>query len=190
MKEEYPKIQVRAKTTRSEIQWGDEKGIRSDDQIGRTYGLRGKTPVVEVTTKQFRANMNSSVTNRGKLRFMVFKERFTSAVFIEFLKRLIKGVKNKIFLIVDGHPVHKSKAVQKWIAENSGLIEIFLLPAYSPELNPDEYLNHDIKQHTRKTRPQNQDDMMDELRSYLKNNQKDPQKIMNLFQAEKVKYAA
>jgi transposase len=190
LKEEYPKIQARAKVTRSEIQWGDEMGIRSDDQIGRTYGLRGKTPVVEVTGKRFRANMISSITNRGKLRFMVFKERFTSAVFIEFLKRLIKGAKNKIFLIIDGHPVHKSKVVQKWIAENDGLIEIFLLPAYSPELNPDEYLNQDIKQHTRKTRPQNQDDMMDELRSYLKKNQKNPQKIMNFFQAEKVKYAA
>ncbi len=190
LNEEYPKIQARAKATRSEIQWGDEMGIRSDDQIGRTYGLRGKTPVVEVTGKRFRANMISSITNRGKLRFMVFKERFTSAVFIEFLKRLIKGVKNKIFLIIDGHPVHKSKAVKKWIAENGGLIEIFLLPAYSPELNPDEYLNQDIKQYTRKTRPQNQDDMMDELRSYLKKNQKNPQKIMNFFQAEKVKYAA
>lgn len=190
LKEEYPKIQARAKATRSEIQWGDEMGIRSDDQIGRTYGLRGKTPVVKVTGKRFRANMISTITNRGKLRFMVFKERFTSAVFIEFLKRLIKGIKHKIFLIIDGHPVHKSKAVKKWIEENGSLIEIFLLPAYSPELNPDEYLNQDIKQHTRKTRPENQEAMVVGLRSYLKKNQKNPQKIMNFFKAEKVKYAA
>lgn len=190
IKEEYPKIQARAKATRSEIQWGDEMGIRSDDQIGRTYGVRGKTPVVKVTGKRFRTNMISSITNRGKLRFMVFKERFTASVFIEFLKRLTKGIRNKIFLIIDGHPVHKSKAVKKWIRENGNKIEIFLLPAYSPELNPDEYLNQDIKQHTRKTRPQDQDEMVVELRSYLKKNQKNPEKIKNFFQAEKVKYAA
>ncbi|NUM60486.1 MAG: IS630 family transposase [Bdellovibrionaceae bacterium] len=190
IKEEYPKIQDRAKATRSEIQWGDEMGIRSDDQIGRTYGRRGHTPVVKVTGKRFRANMISSITNRGKLRFMVFKERFTASVFIEFLKRLTKGIKNKIFLIIDGHPVHKSKAVKTWIQENGNKIEIFLLPAYSPELNPDEYLNQDIKQHTRKRRPENQDQMITELRSYLKKNQKNPQKIKNFFQAEKVKYAA
>lgn len=190
LKEEYPKIQERAKATRSEIQWGDEMGIRSDDQIGRTYGRRGHTPVVKVTGKRFRTNMISSITNRGKLRFMVFKERFTASVFIEFLKRLTKGIKNKIFLIIDGHPVHKSKAVKEWIQENGNKIEIFLLPAYSPELNPDEYLNQDIKQHTRKTRPQDQDEMVVELRSYLKKNQKNPEKIKNFFQAEKVKYAA
>jgi len=190
IKEEYPKIQQRAKQSMSEIQWSDEMGIRSDDQIGRTYGQRGKTPVVTVTGKRFRTNMISSITNRGKLRFMVFKERFTSSVFIEFLKRLIKGSKNKIFLIVDGHPVHKSKAVRSWAEENYKSIEIFLLPAYSPELNPDEYLNQDIKQHTRKRRPETQDQMVDELRSYLKKNQKNPDKIKNFFKAEKVKYAA
>lgn len=190
LKEEYPKIQSRAKRTGAEIQWGDEMGIRSDDQIGRTYGLRGKTPVVKVTGNRFRTNMISTITNRGKLRFMVFNERFTTSVFIEFLKRLIKGSKQKIFLILDGHPVHKSKAAKKWIAGNGHQIEIFLLPAYSPELNPDEYLNQDIKQHTRKHRPPTQDAMVIELRSYLKSNQKNPTKIMNFFKAEKVKYAA
>ena len=190
LKEEYPVIHERAKQSRSEIQWGDEMGIRSDDQIGRTYGKKGKTTVVTVTGKRFRANMISSITNRGKLRFMVFKERFTSIVFIEFLKRLIKGAKNKIFLIVDGHPVHKSKGVKAWLEDNKKSIEIFFLPAYSPELNPDEYLNQDIKQHTRKRRPESQDQMILELRSYLKRNQKNPDKIKNFFKADKVRYAA
>ena len=128
LKKEYPKIQVLAKKSRAEIQWGDEMGIRSDDQIGRTYGKKGQTPIVKFSGKRFRTNMISTITNRGKLRFMVFNERFTSSVFINFLKRLIKGVKNKIFL----------------------------LPAYSPELNPDEYLNQNIKQHVRKRRPKDQ----------------------------------
>ena len=190
LKDEYPKIQSLAKRARAEIQWGDEMGIRSDDQIGRTYGVKGKTPVVLVTGKRFRTNMISTITNRGKLRFMVFNTRFTTSVFINFLKRLVKGAKQKIFLILDGHPVHKSKAVQKWILENENKIKIFLLPAYSPELNPDEYLNQDIKQHTRKHRPETPGEMVTNLRSYLKSNQKKPDKIMNFFKAEKVKYAA
>ena len=165
-------------------------GIRSDDQISRTYGRRGKTPVVEVSGKRFRTNMISSITNRGKLRFMVFNERFTTSVFLDFLKRLVKGSKQMIFLILDGHPVHKSKAASRWLDENKEKIEIYLLPAYSPELNPDEYLNQDIKQYSRKRRPANQAELVENLRSYLKSNQKKPDKIKNFFQAEKVKYAA
>ena len=190
LKEEYPKIHSRAKRMGAEIHWGDEMGIRSDDQIGRTYGKIGKTPVVEVSGKRFRTNMISTITNRGKLRFMVFNERFTTSVFIEFLKRLIKGSKQMIFLILDGHPVHKSKKVTSWLLENKNLIEVHLLPAYSPELNPDEYLNQDIKQYSRKRRPENQAELVVNLRSYLKSNQKKPDKIKNFFKAEKVKYAA
>ncbi len=190
LKKEYPKIHNRAKGLGAEIQWGDEMGIRSDDQIGRTYGRRGKTPVVEVSGKRFRTNMISSITNRGKLRFMVFNERFTTSVFLDFLKRLVKGSKQMIFLILDGHPVHKSKSASRWLEENKEKIEVYLLPAYSPELNPDEYLNQDIKQYSRKRRPANQAELVENLRSYLKSNQKRPDKIKNFFQAEKVKYAA
>lgn len=190
LKKEYPKIQNLAKQAGAEIHWGDEMGIRSDDQIGRTYGEVGKTPVVKISGKRFSSNMISTITNRGKLRFMVFKNRFTSEVFIDFLKRLVKGVKQKIFIIVDGHPVHKSKKVKTWLEENKRHIEMFLLPAYSPELNPDEYLNQDIKQYSRKRRPKNQKELVENLRSYLKSNQKNPEKIKNFFKAEKVKYAA
>ena len=95
-----------------------------------------------------------------------------------------------IFLILDGHPVHKSKKVTSWIADNKNKIVLHLLPAYSPELNPDEYLNQDIKQNARKRRPQNREELEKDLRSYLKSNQKKPEKIKNFFKAEKVKYAA
>jgi transposase len=190
IKTEYPNIQSRAKKMGAEIHWGDEMGIRSDDQIGRTYGKVGKTPVVKVSGKRFRTNMISTITNRGKLRFMVFNERFTTEVCIDFLKRLIKGSKQMIFLILDGHPVHKSKRVKQWLEDNKAAIEVYILPSYSPELNPDEYLNQDIKQYSRKRRPENQAALVESLRSYLKSNQKKPEKIKNFFKAEKVKYAA
>jgi transposase len=156
----------------------------------KNMGLSPQKPMKKVSGKRFRTNMISTITNRGKLRFMVFNERFTTSVFIDFLKRLIKGSKQMIFLILDGHPVHKSKKVKSWLAENKNLIEFHLLPAYSPELNPDEYVNQDIKQYSRKRRPENQAELVVNLRSFLKSNQKKPDKIKNFFKAEKVKYAA
>jgi len=120
----------------AEIHWGDEMGVRSDDQIGRTYGKIGQTSVVKVAGKRFSCQMISTVTNLGTLRFMVFSGKFNADVCITFLKRLIKISDRKIFLILDGHPVHKSKKVKAWIAENSNSISLYLLPAYSPELNP------------------------------------------------------
>ena len=191
LKEEYPKIHSRAKRMGAEIQWGDEMGIRSDDQIGRTYGRRGKTPVVEVSGKRFRTNMISSITNRGKLRFMVFNERFTTSVFLDFLKRLVKGSKQMIFLILDGHPVHKSKAASRWLDENKEKIEIYLLPAYSPELNPDEYLNQDYKQSANKYElPTSQKQLRTNTEKYMLSLQQNPQKVANFFKHPKVQYAS
>ena len=98
------------------------------------------------TGQRWRCNMISTVTGRGVLRFMVFKQRFTSDVFISFMRRLIRSVGRKVYLIVDGHPVHKSRKVKNWRASHEDEIRMILLPAYSPDLNPDEFLNHDVKQ--------------------------------------------
>jgi transposase len=138
---EYPRIARKAALEKAEIQWGDEMGVRSDDQIGRTYGKIGQTPVVKVSGQRFSCQMISTVSNRGTLRFMIFDGKFNAGVCITFLKRLIKDSKQKIFLILDGHPVHKSRKVKTWIKENAKKISLFVLPAYSPELNPDELLN-------------------------------------------------
>jgi len=89
--------------------------------------------------------MISTVTNRGRLTFMVFKERFTGTVMIKFLRRLIKQNRQKVFLIIDGHPVHRSRQVKRWMYKNRKRIQVFYLPGYSPQLNPDELLNQDVK---------------------------------------------
>ena len=112
MDEEYPAIAARAKKERAEIQWEDETGIRSDHQTGTTYGRKGKTPVVARTGNRFRCNMLSSITNRGKLRFTLYRGKFTAEFFLKFLKRLIGSSTQKIFLILDKHPVHRAKKVQ------------------------------------------------------------------------------
>ena len=119
-------------------------GARSDHQAGRTWGSKGKTPVVAAPGKRFRCNVISTVTNRGVLRFRVFEERFTSAVFIDFLRRLIRSRDRKVYLIVDRHPVHVAEVVAEWVERHKERIRLIHLPAYSPELNPGEYLNQDV----------------------------------------------
>jgi transposase len=189
--EEYPTIRRAAKREKAEIHWGDEMGLRSDHQTGITYGRRGHTPVVPGTGRRFGCNMISTITNRGRLAFMVFRQRFTADVMIEFLRRLIRHSKQKVFLIVDGHPVHRSGKVARWIEEHHQDIRLFRLPDYSPELNPDELLNHDVKSNAvGRQRPEDQSQMIEQVRSYLRSTQRQPGVVMKYFQEEHVAYAA
>lgn len=188
---EYPRIARKAAQEKAEIQWGDEMGVRSDDQIGRTYGKIGQTPVVKVSGQRFSCQMISTVSNRGTLRFMIFDGKFNANVCITFLKRLIKDAKRKIFLILDGHPVHKSKKIKSWIVANAAKISLFVLPAYSPELNPDELLNQDVKTNAvRKKRAANKEELKRNLIGYLRGRQKRPDLVRRYFQAKHVRYAA
>jgi transposase len=189
--EEYPAIRRQAKREKAEIHWGDEMGLRSDHQTGTSYGRKGRTPVVAGTGQRFRCNMISTITNRGRLSFMVFKKRFTADVMIEFARRLIRQSSHKVFLIVDGHPVHRSRKVKQWVENHGQDIQLFRLPGYSPELNPDELLNQDVKSNALgRRRPHNQDEMIGDVRSYLRSTQRQPNTVKNYFQEENVAYAA
>ena len=190
LKKEYPAIRAKAKQEKAEIHWGDEMGLRSDHQSGRSYSKRGHTPVIPGTGQRFGCNMISTITNRGTLRFMVFRKRFTQSVLLAFLRRLLRSVKGKVFLIVDGHPVHHGKMVQRWLATQQDRIALFFLPGYSPELNPDELLNQDIKSHAGRQRPKDQVHMMRSLRGHLRSTQKQPAKVRRYFREEHVAYAA
>ncbi len=191
LEEDYPKIRSRAKREKAEIHWGDEMGLRSDHQTGTSYAPRGKTPVIAGTGKRFGCNMISTITNRGRLAFMVFTQSFTAGVMIDFLKRLIRHTNRKVFLIVDGHPVHRSKKVKQWLETHTAQIELFSLPGYSPELNPDELLNQDVKSNALgRRRPQNRTELIDNVRCYLRSTQKQPHIVMNYFKQDDVSYAA
>lgn len=191
LSEEYPAIAARAKREGAQIHWGDEMGLRSDHQTGTSWGLKGQTPVIPGTGKRFRCNMISTVTNRGRLSFMIFTERFNASVFLRFLKRLIRLVKRKIFLILDRHSVHLSAQTNRWLARHRHKIELFFLPAYSPALNPDELLNHDVKSNALgRRRPANLAEMTRDLRTYLRSTQRRPDIVKNYFQEEHVQYAA
>jgi transposase len=188
--EEYPRIRKDARKENAEIHWGDEMDLRSDHQAFRGFGRKGITPVIPGTGQRFGCNMISTITNRGTLRFMVFHGRFTSKTFINFLGRLIKGVGQKIYLIVDGHPVHKSRKVETWLAKHEEKIAMFRLPPYSPELNPDEMLNNDVKANAvGKRRSKNRDEMMEEVRGYLRCAKRNIEIVKRYFYAPTVRYA-
>lgn len=143
--DEYPAIKARAKQEGAEIYWGDETGMRNDSQHERGYAPKGKTPVVRLNANRTSTNMISAVTNQGKVRFRVFDGTMNADILIEFCKRLIKSAKRKVYLILDNLRVHHAKVFKAWLLEQADVIEVFYLPSYSPELNPDEYLNCDLK---------------------------------------------
>lgn len=141
----YPAIARRARAEGAEIHWGDEMGLRADYQAGRSWGLRGDTPFVPGTGQRFRCNMISTITNKGRLAFMLFIENFDTPVFVRFLRRLVRYVGRKTFLILDSHFVHKAGAARKRLERHRHEVEVFFLPTYAPDLNPDELLNQDVK---------------------------------------------
>lgn len=189
--EEYPAIQKRAKEENAEIQWGDETGVRNNCQHGRSYSPKGKTPIKKSMSKRFSTNMISTVTNQGKVQFMIYSENMNSDKFIEFLTQLIKNNEQKIFLILDNLRVHHSYIVKDWVKENQEKIELFFLPAYSPEKNPDEYLNCDLKQGlSSKPAPKNQEKLKENLENHMVMLVQNPERVKKYFNHKDIQYAA
>jgi transposase len=192
LEERYPEIEKRARRERAEILWADESGLRSDHTAGRTWAPVGRTPVTKGTGKRFRANMIAAISNTGTLRFRVFDEKFTGPVFLDFLKRLVRDNRGrKIMLIIDGHPAHRARIVRDWVAANPDLIELHFLPGYSPELNPAECLNQDVKTNALgKRRPLNITELKADVRGFLRSAQRRPAKVARYFLERHVSYAA
>ena len=191
LKREYPAIARQAKREKAAIYWGDEMGLRSDHVAGTSFAPMGQTPVIRATGQRFGCNMISAITNKGALAFMVFTGKFQTAVFVEFMRRLLLQVNGRITLIVDGHPVHRSRHARQFVDENAKRLRLIRLPGYCPELNPDELLNQDVKTNgLGKSRPRNRSEMLATVRSHLYRRQKQPQVVRNLFLEKHVRYAA
>jgi len=192
LEEEYPVIKKKAKTEDAEIHWGDETGLCNDSYHGRGYSPRGKTPVISLSAKKCkRVNLISTVTNQGKIRFMIYKDRMNADTFIKFMKRLIKNADRKIFLILDNLRVHHSYKARDWLQAHTEQIEVFFLPSYSPELNPDEYLNCDLKAGVHSGPPARTRDQLSSMAlSHLRKLQKMPKRVMKYFKHPKISYAA
>lgn len=166
--------------------------VSSVEHYARGYAPRGKTPVLVLSqSKRCRINLISAVTNQGTLRFMLYRETLDADMFIKFLKRLCKDAGKKVFLIVDNLRVHHAKVVTAWLTDHAEEIELFYLPSYSPELNPDEYLNPDLKARMNAGEPvRTQEAMQSKLLGHLRSLQKQPERIRSYFKHEKIRYAA
>ena len=191
LEEDYPAIKHKAKQEGAEIHWADETGVRNNSQHGRSYAPKGRTPTKKNMAKRFSINMISTVTNQGKVEFMIYSGTINADRLIEFMKQLIKGKLKKTFLILDNLTVHHSKMVKKWVEENKSKIEVFHLPAYSPEKNPDEYLNCDLKYGlSEKPAPKNQEQLKNNVQNHMIMLQDNKTRVRKYFKHKDIQYAA
>jgi transposase len=189
--EDYPQIAARAKEEGAEIHWGDETGLRSYDVRGRSYAPVGQTPVIRVSNKREGLSVISTVTNQGKVRWKVFEGALNADLLIDFFARLIKDAGRKVFVILDNLKVHHARVVKAWLAEHSQKIEVFYLPSYSPELNPDECLNADLKAAVMSKAPARAKGQLKKVViSHLRKLQNSPARVRKYFQHRPVRYAA
>lgn len=191
LEQDYPVIAARARFEGAEIHWGDETGLRSDDVRGRSFAPKGKTPVVRVNSKRAGLSVISTVTNKGSMRWKIFEGAVNATLLIDFMTRLIQGAPRKIFLILDNLRVHHCKPVKAWLAAHEDDLEVFYLPSYSPELNPDELANADIKQAVTTQAPaRTRLQLVKATSKHLRSVQKRPERIRRYFEHEPVRYAA
>jgi transposase len=187
---DYPAIAAQAKKDKAIILWLDQTGLRSDAAVGTTWAPVGQTPVVPKTGRRFGVNVMAAISNKGELYFTCYTGSFTGPVFLAFLQRLTRHLDRKIHLIVDGHPVHRRIMVRDWLAENVDTIQMHFLPGYSPELNPVELLNGDLKHHVAQANPADKVELAAEAGRHLRRRQNQPDRVKALFGKPEVRYAA
>ena len=189
---EYPAIEQRARSEGAEIHWGDETALVNTDVRGRSFSPAGKTPVaMAVGATRHKLSMIATVTNQGKVRWMIIDVAFDAEKLIEFLQALIKDAGKKVFLILDNLQVHHSRLVKAWVAERQDQIELFYLPSYSPQLNPEERLNADLKQEMGKRVPvRTKAKLRQAANDHMAVLEQNPKRVISYFQDRRVRYAA
>ena len=191
LEETYPAIEARAKREGAEIHWGDEVGVAADQTPTRGYAPQGEPASLDVPDAHVRVNQISTITNAGEVRFMTYTQTMTAALFVVFLGRLLRGTTGKVFLIVDRLRAHMTPAVQAWVAAHGERLEVFYLPRYAPELNPDEYLNNDVKGQVNEAGlPHHKGEVRSCLQGFMRRLLHLPQHVMNYFCHPSVQYAA
>ena len=189
LKKEFPNIKKLADKEGAQIYFGDESGLRSDYHSGTTWAPKGRTPAVKSTGKRFNLNMISAISPKGGMRFMTVKGSVTGKVFVSFLKRLISDVSEPVYLIVDGHSAHKSKKAREFVESTEGLLKLFYLPPYAPDLNPDELVWNHLKYHCiGKLFIRTREELQEKVIHYLKVLQRKPDIIKGFFLKPSLKY--
>jgi transposase len=188
---EYPEILEKSKREDAEIYWGDETALQNTANHMKGYALKGQTPGMGIETRKMKSNRLSVVSNKGKLRFTMTQESVSADILIDFMRRLVKDSDWKVLLILDNLRAHHAKKVTAWLEKHKDEIEVFYLPPYAPEYNPDEYLNSDLKRAMeKKLLPKSENDLRKNARSFMKHKQLHPEKIQGYFRHKSTKYAS
>ena len=191
MHETYPTIAARAKAEGAVIYWADETAVAEDGHWLRGYAPAGQTPVLAAPSKRYGLSMISAISNQGLVRFEFIEEAMNTELFIEFMEKLVADSPQKVFLILDNLKVHHAKAVTAWLDEHKARIEVFYLPPYSPEINPDEYLNRDFKTVLRTSdRAKSKNALLQKAQTFMQFLIETPERVMAYFAHVAVKYAA
>jgi transposase len=189
--ETYPKLKKRAQKLGAKIFFLDEAGFQSDPPLGRTYGLKGKTPVVKTSGQRQSINVISAVNARGEFWAATYDGKLNAESFVLFLQNFMKGRQGKVILVVDGHPSHTAKAVQRYVESTEGRLELQRLPSYAPDLNPDEYVWSHMKKNGVSKKPLKQNEALRErVEEDLLKIKGDPALVRSFFGAKSVAYAA
>lgn len=187
--EEYPAVKEQAKREDALIYWMDETAVQNCSNLVRGYSPKGQTPVLKLETKKMHINMVSAINNTGKVFFKIYKEAMNTELLKDFCERLIRDQNGrKVLLICDNLKVHHAYVFRDWLAERTNQIEVFYLPSYSPEYNPDEYLNNDLKQNIA-LKPQARDveDIHKYTEGFMTDLSGDPDHVKSYFDHEKLK---
>lgn len=187
--ETYPAIHAEAKRLGATIYFADEAGLRSDYHTGTSWAPQGQTPVVQATGRRFSLNMISAVSAQGEFRFMLHEGSVGATVFLEFLKRLMIGADKPVFLIVDGHPIHKAKLIKTYVESLDGKLKLFYLPPYSPHLNPDEVVWAHVKRNVSSQLVESKEHMKRLALGALRRIQKLPELVKSFFRQPECQYA-
>ena len=190
LEERYPKLRVRARKHGAKIFFLDEAGFSSEPNLGRTYGLKGQTPVVPTTGQRQKVNAISAINARGEFWCKDYTGQLNAALFVEFLKDFMKGRGGKIYLVVDGHPSHKAKLVKQYVRSLQGRLELHFLPPYAPDLNPDEFVWQPVKTNGVSKKPLKKGESLRErVAKDLKALKKNRKLLRSFFMADSVVYA-
>lgn len=191
MEEQYPKIAQDAKNQGATIYWVDETGVTNKANSQKGYAPKGQTPVLKHDGPTRKVNMISGVNNRGEVRFMCYTSTMTQNKFILFLSRIIRTTEGPVVVITDNLRVHHGKRVKAWVEERPDEIQLHFIPGYSPELNADEYLNRDLKKNVNSSSmPRTVAALKENVISFMRSIQKQPERVKLYFSGKKISYAA
>jgi transposase len=185
----FPRLRARAKRVGAKIFFLDEAGVRSDQVLGRTWGVRGQTPEVATSGRRQSINAISAINARGEFWYELYTQRLNASTFVKLLQPFMGGRKSRVFLVLDGHPAHIAKLVSDYVQSLSGRLELHFLPGYAPELNPDELVWNHLKHQGVSKKPLRKDESLrSRMQADLDAIKARPALVRSFFRAPSVAY--